>query len=678
MKIKVATSFSFRSDSRDGNERYISSAVTIEPDDDLSTSALELPNGMEAVYGIDLNEKSQPSTKPQEPQTTSQDYSLQAPRFMVLGKPCTGKTTLARQLCDQFGCELVNATELIEENLRNGTEIGQLIRSIMTDGRDLDDGIVVKMIEQKLKSPACIKNGYVLDGIPTHSEHTFSIQKQLDFIFGLENPPNYLFDIQISNEQLRNRWEDMRIDYKDGRLYPRETYNQEPKITPIQSDFPQLDAETKERLLTRHEELAENLDLHFAFYDSQVQDKLDDFKSKYNPSSIINVDGHVSPSARLEVQDKLDDFKSKYNPSSIINVDGHVSPSARLESTLQKLKSISTTQSCEASDLPSRTPPKNTDRIQITTPQAFKADKNLWIGHAPRLVFFGKPGVGRTTLVKSLCEMWQCQYVNGKLALFCFNHKTIFILATELILKHINEQTPKGLQIASILSQGEDLTDEFVIDLLNDRLGSSDCRQHGYIIDGLPTYTDDTSSVQRQIEFLEQLYPEPYFWVIIDISDDLLRKRWDSSRADRSSSPPSGSVRYSTQEFPSLDEKTKNRLLARHDVLPENLEAYLQFYNQYVEAPLNEFLGRCHPKTVIRFDGSNGLNEMGALLISSIRAIIDSCGLKSSSPRPKNSAPNLTLPLDQHVDPDLLSAGLIVDSVGSFDYLETPRSAQLE
>lgn len=97
----------------------------------------------------------------------------------------------------------------------------------------------------------------------------------------------------------------MKIDYKDGRLYPRETYDQEYASdglrSPIHSDFPLLDSETKERLLTRHEELAENLDLHFAFYDSQVQNKVEDFKAKYDPSSIINVDGHGSPSERFEV-----------------------------------------------------------------------------------------------------------------------------------------------------------------------------------------------------------------------------------------------------------------------------------------------------------------------------------------------------------------------------------------
>lgn len=88
--------------------------------------------------------------------------------------------------------------------MRNQTTIGKMIQSIMKDGRDLADEIVVKMIEEKLRSPACIKNGYVLDGIPTHSENTLSIQSQLDLIFGLENPPNYLFDIQVNKTKLPN------------------------------------------------------------------------------------------------------------------------------------------------------------------------------------------------------------------------------------------------------------------------------------------------------------------------------------------------------------------------------------------------------------------------------------------------------------------------------------------
>lgn len=61
-------------------------------------------------------------------------------------------------------------------------------------------------------------------------------------------------------------------------------------------------------------------------------------------------------------------------------------------------------------------------------------------------------------------------------------------------------------------------------------------------------------------------------------------------------------------------------------------------------------------------------------MIAAIREVIDSCGLKSSTPRSKTSPPNLTIPFEPHVETDLLSAGLLVDSAGSFDYLETPRS----
>lgn len=134
-------------------------------------------------------------------------------------------------------------------------------------------------------------------------------------------------------------------------------------------------------------------------------------------------------------------------------------------------------------------------------------------------MFFGKPGVGKTTLIKQLCEAWNCQYVNGKFGRYQFHDNTFPIsLVTDLVVHHMDQQTPMGLEIISVLSEGKDLTDEFVIDMLNDKLSSSDCRQYGYIVDGLPGYTDDDLSIQKQIEFLEQLYPEPYFWVTIDVS----------------------------------------------------------------------------------------------------------------------------------------------------------------
>ncbi|VDP69264.1 unnamed protein product [Echinostoma caproni] len=628
MKIKVATSFSYRSDSRDGAERYISSAVTIEPDDDQSVEEYDDERALETTYTTNLTEKPcLPSG--QELTKKFSDVALPEPRFMIIGKPCTGKTTLAKQLCKQFGCELVNATELIEENLRNQTEIGRTIQNIMVDGRDLDDEIVLRMLAEKLQSPNCIKNGYVLDGIPTHSENALSIERQLDFICALENPPVYVLDIKITNEELRGRWEDMKIDYKDGHLYPKESYDFNAQSlrpgSPVHPDFPLVDSDINERLLTRHEEISENLDQHFAFYDSKVQNKVDDFMSRYDPSSVISLDGHISPTERFEV-------------------------------TMNRLKTISN-QSQDGTDTRSRTPVMNSERLQITDSMkaSFKADKTLWIGHAPRLVVFGRPGIKKRILVKALCDTWDCEYVN----------------VADIIQHQVVAKTPRGLEIISILSQGEQLPDEFLIEFLMERLSSPDCRQNGYIIEGLPTYGEDALSIKKQIEFLEQLYPEPYFWVVIRAPETgSLQARPTSFSSDICPGTPDYSC-----ELSSLDEEIKRRLLVRREELPENLETLTRFYKERVEEPLGEFISRCAPKSVIWLDGTLSPYDLGLALIAAIRATIDECGLKASAPRPKNYLPTLAFPQEPNPDTDVLSSTRVVDSVGSFENVETPRSA---
>lgn len=98
--------------------------------------------------------------------------------------------------------------------------------------------------------------------------------------------------------------------------------------------------------------------------------------------------------------------------------------------------------------------------------------------------------------------------------------------------------------------------------------------------------------------------------VPFEIPDDELRARWDNLRSDYNPGISYGSTRYSIQEFPHLDEKTRDRLLVRHDVLPENLEVHLQCYSEHVEPPLNEFLSRCPPASVIRLDGSLDPNNL--------------------------------------------------------------------
>ncbi|CAL8073381.1 unnamed protein product [Calicophoron daubneyi] len=690
MKIKVVTTFSYRADNKDGQngERFISSALTVESDvvaaqqpqqaiDYQPNAQLKgptvSPDGAQPspsppsvtqgsgspheLYPKGSEGKPEISNEKPLPKDFGKVSLLKAPRFMVIGKPCTGKTTLARQLCAQFNCELVNASDLIEYHLSHGTDYGKKIEDTLKDGHDLDDELVLSILRDKLMSPECVNNGYVIDGIPTHSEGALSIEKQLELIFSLDNGPNYLIDIQISNDALRDRWEEMRIDYESGAMYPKESYitDEERASSPPMKyyghpDFPKVEDETRERLLIRHEELPENLEKHFKFYDSKVQTKVDDFLAKYDPNSVISVDGRVSPTERFE--ETMSKLQKASTRSAFKLVQPPPAPAPAVTSSLslsrgshqdQSSRSRTEESSLTISSIPLPAPevpsdgktayPESAGRMswaagfrhllsESVIRISFDADKTVWQGRTPRLVLLGKPCTGKTPLARFLCNAWECSYLN----------------ATNLINEHLAKHTPKGGEILKILQDGKDLSDSCVLELLTDQLKSTECRAYGYVLDGLPTYSEKQLTVSQQIDFLGSLEPEPYFFVVIEIPDEDLRKRWGSVRIDYATGrlytgafyAEPGNVSDSC-DFPKLDEPISNRLITRIEEVPENLDKHFEFYNQRVNNELEAFLSRLPEGTVIRLDGRLCPSALGEALITKLRLVVQQFGLKAAT-----------------------------------------------
>ncbi|KAG5443305.1 Adenylate kinase 9 [Clonorchis sinensis] len=208
------------------------------------------------------------------------------PRFVIFGKPSTGKSRLAQRLCQVWNCEHVNASELISRNIREHTQIGNELVDIMTDGKDLEDKIVIKLISEKLQSPECHLKGFILDDFPTNSEQVLSIAEQLNMLSELRPEINCYVYIHVPDEEHRSCWSQKRIDPETGLLYTPvpcdgdDGFLPTPYTPQFQSGFqPASDQSFQERLITRHEELPECLDQHFSFNSQVMRPLLDRFLS---------------------------------------------------------------------------------------------------------------------------------------------------------------------------------------------------------------------------------------------------------------------------------------------------------------------------------------------------------------------------------------------------------------
>ncbi len=99
--------------------------------------------------------------------------------LVLLGPPGAGKGTQAKRLAKNVGLPHISTGDILRENVKSGTELGQQAKGIMDQGGLVPDGLVAKMLAERFNNPD-IKKGFILDGYP----RTLAQAKTLDEILG--------------------------------------------------------------------------------------------------------------------------------------------------------------------------------------------------------------------------------------------------------------------------------------------------------------------------------------------------------------------------------------------------------------------------------------------------------------------------------------------------------------
>jgi adenylate kinase len=86
-------------------------------------------------------------------------------RFVFLGLPGAGKGTQARVLSEHLGIPQISTGDTLREAVQEGTPLGIRARTFMDRGEYVPDGVVVQMVDERLREPDATK-GFILDGFP--------------------------------------------------------------------------------------------------------------------------------------------------------------------------------------------------------------------------------------------------------------------------------------------------------------------------------------------------------------------------------------------------------------------------------------------------------------------------------------------------------------------------------
>lgn len=121
--------------------------------------------------------------------------------FLVLvGAPGSGKGTQGDVLVKEFGIKRLSTGDLLREEIRKNTKLGQEVKSLISSGKLVSDEIIISLIKREIEK--CVKKGFVLDGVPRTIEQAKEIddfllkkfERHIDLVISLEIDEDKLID----------------------------------------------------------------------------------------------------------------------------------------------------------------------------------------------------------------------------------------------------------------------------------------------------------------------------------------------------------------------------------------------------------------------------------------------------------------------------------------------------
>ncbi len=136
-------------------------------------------------------------------------------KIIMLGAPGAGKGTQAKMIAKKYQIPHISTGDIFRANIKNGTELGNKVKTFMDQGLLVPDELVVDLVVDRLCDEDC-KSGYVLDGFPRTIPQAESLDLALS---NLNEKIDYAFDIEISDQDIISRMSGRRTCVSCGTTY---------------------------------------------------------------------------------------------------------------------------------------------------------------------------------------------------------------------------------------------------------------------------------------------------------------------------------------------------------------------------------------------------------------------------------------------------------------------------
>ena len=85
--------------------------------------------------------------------------------LILLGAPGAGKGTQGQLINKKYSIPQISTGDILRKEVKEESELGKKAKDYMDSGALVPDGVIVGMMENRIKEDDC-KNGFILDGFP--------------------------------------------------------------------------------------------------------------------------------------------------------------------------------------------------------------------------------------------------------------------------------------------------------------------------------------------------------------------------------------------------------------------------------------------------------------------------------------------------------------------------------
>jgi adenylate kinase len=136
------------------------------------------------------------------------------PRVILMGPPGAGKGTQGEILAESWQVPKIAPGDIFRAEIKQGTELGQKVKSFSDSGRLVPDAVVIEVIESRLRQPDT-QVGWILDGFPrtvAQAEALDTLLAELnqpyDAVVNLDVPDRFLIDRLLARAINQGRADD--------------------------------------------------------------------------------------------------------------------------------------------------------------------------------------------------------------------------------------------------------------------------------------------------------------------------------------------------------------------------------------------------------------------------------------------------------------------------------------